>query len=40
MPEWYIPLLLAALMPIATSAGTIIANELKKWSEAGYPLPW
>ena len=36
---WYIPLILAALTPIATTAGTIAANELQKWAEAGYPLP-
>lgn len=32
-------ILLAAAIPIATSVGTIIANELEKWSKAGYPMP-
>ena len=36
---WWIPILAAALLPIATSAGTIAANELEKWARAGYPLP-
>ena len=35
---WWVPIALAALMPIASTTGIVVSNEIRKLQERGWKL--